>query len=126
MQQLCGRSLRVDHVENYRLPKELQEKEEECVDITSPGAMYKGSTLANEYSLTKGVDLFAQPQDESTQTEKPKNRNESISDYNRQREKRQRKEERAEKRRKRQERREKREEEHRERRAKRIRRENRR
>jgi RNA-binding motif protein, X-linked 2 len=57
--QLCGRSLRVDHVENYRLPKHILEKREEGADPTVPGMAYVGKDLSNEYSLQRGVDIFA-------------------------------------------------------------------
>mmetsp|Transcript_13730 Transcript_13730/g.17917 ORF Transcript_13730/g.17917 Transcript_13730/m.17917 type:complete len:311 (-) Transcript_13730:522-1454(-) len=60
--ELCGRSLRVDHVENYRLPKHLLEKEEQDgVDITKPGLAYHGKEMANKFSLDSGQDLFAPP-----------------------------------------------------------------
>ena len=61
--QLCGRSLRVDHVENYRLPKHLLEKQQEKASpaLTKPGLAYQDQELANEYTLEKGQDLFAGP-----------------------------------------------------------------
>lgn len=64
--QLCGRTVRVDHVENYRLPKNLQEKHEEDddgQDVTGPGQAYKDAELENKFSLEKGQDLFAPVQD---------------------------------------------------------------
>jgi hypothetical protein len=53
--------MRVDHVENYRLPKHLMEKEEGIIDAAKqgPGHAYSGQELANEYSLEQGQDLFA-------------------------------------------------------------------
>jgi hypothetical protein len=61
--QVCGRSIRVDHVENYRLPKQLQENEEHAnappPDVSQPGLAYHGHDLASSYSLTRGQDLFA-------------------------------------------------------------------
>ena len=68
--QLCGRTIRVDHVENYRLPKNLQEQEEQQQSsksgvggdkLTEAGQAYKGQEMANKYSLDKGQDLFAPP-----------------------------------------------------------------
>lgn len=55
--------MRVDHVENYRLPKHLMEKEEGVIDAAKqgPGHAYSGQELANEYSLEQGQDLFAPP-----------------------------------------------------------------
>lgn len=72
--KVLGRSLRIDHVENYRLPKHLREKEEGNEDIEDAGQgnerigedgelvsghAYKGKTLANEYNISQGQDLFA-------------------------------------------------------------------
>jgi len=72
---VLGRSLRVDHVENYRLPKHLREgedgegeddkddgdkKNEEKEDVdTGPGHAYKGKELKNQYDISQGQDLFA-------------------------------------------------------------------
>jgi RNA recognition motif-containing protein len=73
---ICNRSLRIDHVENYRLPKHILEKEEEdeggegggggseeatMTKKTGPGHAYVGQELANEYSIEHGMDLFAPP-----------------------------------------------------------------
>lgn len=64
--QLCGRSLRVDHVESYRLPKHLQEKEEELQQMLLKkqglqGHAYEGKEMANEFNLQQGQDVFAKP-----------------------------------------------------------------
>lgn len=112
---LCGRSLRVDHVEQYRLPqhilKELQEQQQQqgdggVVDIgAATGHAYHGQQLANEYSLQNGQDLFA-PAPSKIQTTTTINETEKATKQqrkeqrNRQRqEKEQRKAEREEKRR---------------------------
>ena len=55
---VAGRSLRVEHVERYRLPKHLAEQEE-GKDRTRPGQAYAGQELENGYSLEQGQDLFA-------------------------------------------------------------------
>ena len=60
----AGRSLRVDHVENYRLPKSLQDKEEELQkrlleNQGLEGHAYDGVELENQFSLLQGQDLFA-------------------------------------------------------------------
>lgn len=57
--QVCGRSLRIDHVERYKLPKHVLEKED--ANVHEAGQAYKGEELENEFSLQKGHDLFAQP-----------------------------------------------------------------
>jgi hypothetical protein len=67
--QLCGRSLRVDHVENYRLPKHLLEKEEHLALLAkskTTGLAYHGQELASQFSLQDGLDLFAPPPSSST------------------------------------------------------------
>ncbi len=72
--KILGRPMRVDHVENYRLPKNLREKEdddangERGVSETSevdagPGHAYKDKELANDYDINQGHDLFAPVKD---------------------------------------------------------------
>ncbi len=86
---VLGRTLRVDHVENYRLPKHVREKEEKereemklkgdkCGDdssnnsdddakdaggglagVAESGYAYKGQELASSYDIHSGQDLFA-------------------------------------------------------------------
>jgi RNA-binding motif X-linked protein 2 len=77
---VLGRSLRVDHVEKYRLPKHVQEREEERikngerddesngsekrknrVSVAEAGHAYKGQELASSYNIHAGQDLFAAP-----------------------------------------------------------------
>mmetsp|Transcript_8624 Transcript_8624/g.12937 ORF Transcript_8624/g.12937 Transcript_8624/m.12937 type:complete len:249 (+) Transcript_8624:19-765(+) len=69
---VLGRMLRVDHVERYRLPKHVLEREEKValeaaeVDETKIGAAeaghaYKGQEFASEYDIHAGQDLFARP-----------------------------------------------------------------
>lgn len=70
--RLLKRVLRCDHVEQYRLPKHIREREEEMlesnpsgdVDI-GPGHAYKHKTLANEFDISRGQDVWA-PVPEST------------------------------------------------------------
>jgi hypothetical protein len=69
--QLCGRTLRVDHVENYRLPKHLAEQEAEKssggsdsvimqpISAVQAGHAYQGTELASQFTLQQGQDLFA-------------------------------------------------------------------
>lgn len=85
---VLGRTLRVDHVENYRLPKHVREKEEKeeikrkgdiCGDdsssnsaedaretkglagVAEPGHAYQGQELASSFDIHSGQDLFARP-----------------------------------------------------------------
>eukprot|EP00980_Cylindrotheca_fusiformis_P007720 scaffold1638_cov120-Cylindrotheca_fusiformis.AAC.3 len=76
--KLCGRSLRVDHMEKYRLPKKLLEQEE-AKDKRNFGAghAYADAELANQYSIQQGQDLFAPvPQEEEKDAEKRHKRKE--------------------------------------------------
>ncbi len=77
---VLGRTLRVDHVERYRLPKHLQEREE-CEEeekdggessegeekkkstriVAEAGHAYEGQELASSYDIHSGHDLFAPP-----------------------------------------------------------------
>ncbi|KAL3763092.1 hypothetical protein ACHAW5_010720 [Stephanodiscus triporus] len=81
--QVLGRTLRVDHVENYRLPKHVQEKEkkkisgenDECRSdaslsgVLEPGHAYKDQKLASSYNIQSGQDLFAAPKNEERKTD---------------------------------------------------------
>mmetsp|Transcript_27400 Transcript_27400/g.40171 ORF Transcript_27400/g.40171 Transcript_27400/m.40171 type:complete len:244 (-) Transcript_27400:372-1103(-) len=118
---VAGRSIRVDHVEKYRLPKHLMEKEEEEIAAresggaarTDAGHAYKDKELANEYNIGQGQDLFAGP----VKTNNAKT-GRSVDKEEAKQAKQKRKLERQEKRREREERREKREERRRTKRAK--------
>lgn len=81
--KLLGRTLRCDHVENYRLPKHIREREEEelknngstSVSI-GPGHAYKNMKLENDFTINDGIDLWRKEQgpkkDEKTQEEEEK------------------------------------------------------
>eukprot|EP00551_Chaetoceros_affinis_P008260 CAMPEP_0203666070 /NCGR_PEP_ID=MMETSP0090-20130426/3185_1 /ASSEMBLY_ACC=CAM_ASM_001088 /TAXON_ID=426623 /ORGANISM="Chaetoceros affinis, Strain CCMP159" /LENGTH=289 /DNA_ID=CAMNT_0050529853 /DNA_START=18 /DNA_END=884 /DNA_ORIENTATION=+ len=61
--KILSRSMRVDHVENYRLPKHLQEKEEDGkfdkAKLGGAGHAYEGKELKNGFDIHQGQDLFA-------------------------------------------------------------------
>ena len=64
--KLLGRTLRCDHVEKYKLPKEIRKREEEelekrpdAVVQIGPGHAYQSQDLQNEYDISKGLDLWA-------------------------------------------------------------------
>jgi RNA-binding motif protein, X-linked 2 len=66
--KLLGRVLRVDHVDQYKLPKEIREREEERLEENpdadvniGPGHAYSSKELANEFSITQGQNLWNQP-----------------------------------------------------------------
>ena len=63
---LLKRTLRCDHVDKYKLPKEIKDREGEAIEENpdhvvniGPGHAYRGKELENEYDVTKGVDLWA-------------------------------------------------------------------
>lgn len=117
--KLCGRSLRVDHMEKYRLPKKLLEQEEAKDKAKNFGAghAYKDVELANKYSMHQGQDLFS-PDTADDDDEKE----DKLEKKRRKEEKKQRKEEdKMERRRKKEEHRIRKEEERRKHRASRYR-----
>lgn len=66
--KLLNRVLRCDHVEQYRLPKDVREKEAEALQEQEyhevqigAGHAYKGKELASEYDINQGVDLWSKP-----------------------------------------------------------------
>lgn len=66
--KLLGRTLRCDHVDEYRLPKEVREKELEALENDpegrveiGPGHAYKNAELADDHNVSKGVDLWKKP-----------------------------------------------------------------
>jgi RNA-binding motif X-linked protein 2 len=70
--ELLGRTIRVDHCEQYKLPKALREKEKEALeegreDVATwkPGHAYENQEVAGPNSIRKGVDVFGGPHDES-------------------------------------------------------------
>jgi RNA-binding motif X-linked protein 2 len=61
--KILERMLRVDHVLKYKLPKELQDKEDLEEEIEQkqhglPGHAYEGKELANEFNLHSGQNVF--------------------------------------------------------------------
>lgn len=120
--KVCGRSLRVDHVENYRLPKNLQDKEEELQQMlmekqSLQGHAYHGKELANDFSLQQGHDVFAKPPvktneklpeelviDQDSKVNKPEKEKKRKEKESRRKEKEGRKRDREERRKKREER----------------------
>ena len=82
--QVLERSLRVDHVENYRLPKHLQENEEQI--HTGAGHAYQDQELASDFNIQKGQDLFAAPSDQAKQARKEERRRQREERHVRRRE----------------------------------------
>jgi RNA-binding motif X-linked protein 2 len=113
--KILGRSIRVDHVEQYRLPKELLEKEEAERNL-GPGHAYDGVDLKNHYNIHQGQDLFGGPP-----LPAGSDRNVEQNDEERRLARKKRKEERSLQRREREKRREEKEERKREQRAQQMR-----
>lgn len=130
--QILGRSIRVDHVENYRLPKHLADRESggnghgrdgNNIDKTAPGHAYQGQELASSFDILQGQDLFGGPPvDRSKENDERMNRSgeDDLSKEERKQAKRARKEARDEKRREKEQRRMRKEEKRRERRARKM------
>jgi RNA-binding motif protein, X-linked 2 len=79
--KLLGRVLRVDHVDQYKLPKEIREKEEERLDenpdadvMIGPGHAYSTAELANEFSIGQGQNLWAKPSASTLNNEREEDR----------------------------------------------------
>jgi len=128
--KVLGRSIRVDHVENYRLPKHLAERENgqnngndlqaSNIEKTAPGHAYQGQELASSFDISKGQDLFAGPTVEESKADGEginPNGEEGMSKEERRQAKQARKEARDQKRREKEQRRMRKEEKRRERRA---------
>ncbi|KAK1742134.1 RNA-binding protein [Skeletonema marinoi] len=130
---VLGRMLRVDHVERYRLPKHVLEREEKeaaeaaeeddsdekKIEAAEAGHAYKGQELASEYDIHAGQDLFAAPKksdrhDDNNQREEASTTHDSssmdINAMDSKAERKRRKEERAQKRKEKEEHRRRKEE----------------
>ena len=117
--EVLGRTLRVDHVEKYRLPKHIQEKEEGKDDTYGPasanklgaGHAYEGQELASSYDIHQGQDLFAPVKEERKASPERPIRGDIVIDETAEKEERKRrKEARAQKRREKEEHRRRKEE----------------
>jgi len=123
---VLGRSIRVDHVEQYRLPKKLQEEEaSKTAGLTNgvAGHAYKDMELENKYNVHQGMDLFAPPSlNVKNDNDKDRNKNRVKSDkklekIKRKVERQRKRQEKEERQQRREERREKHEEKRRRKRA---------
>jgi RNA-binding motif X-linked protein 2 len=68
---LLGRMLRCDHVDQYKLPKEIREKEEAAIDddptrniAIGPGHAYYGKELQGEYTIDHGINMWEKPSEQ--------------------------------------------------------------
>lgn len=74
--KLLGRTLRVDHCEHYKLPVELRDRERD--NKFAPGAIYENKELASDYTLHKGVDVWAPVETKSKHEKKHKKKRKSA------------------------------------------------
>ena len=64
--KLLGRTLRCDHVDKYKLSKDVRKREEDKLDDdpdaepdVGPGHAYNDQEMANAYSISSGIDVWA-------------------------------------------------------------------
>lgn len=74
--KLLGRSLRCDHVDQYRLPKEVRERNEQLLDENpeaeleiGPGHAYDNKELANQLSIADGINMWGKVKDDRSDDE---------------------------------------------------------
>lgn len=82
--KLLGRTLRVDHVDQYKLPKEIKDREEEKLEenpdadvVIGPGHAYSSKELENEFSIHHGQDLWT-----NSNTTSNSNNDDSYNNHN--------------------------------------------
>ena len=85
--QFLGRTLRVDHCEKYKLPKELKDRD----DKYESGALYKDADLVDKHTLAQGQDVFAVV-DEPSEKKKKKKKKKRDSDDDKKKKKKRKKE----------------------------------
>ena len=68
--KLLGRTLRCDHCEKYKLPKEIRKREEDELEENpdkevsiGPGHAYAQAELANNFDILHGQDVWSAPLD---------------------------------------------------------------
>lgn len=86
--KLLGRSLRCDHVDQYKLPKEIKDKEIEALQENpdhkiklGPGHAYRGKELENAFNIEQGVNIWAPPS--ATSSTNPVTADPKSSDHKR-------------------------------------------
>lgn len=76
---LLDRTLRCDHVDKYKLPKEIRQREEEAIDEDplkdvniGPGHAYIGKELENDVTIERGVNPWAKPASAAASSSRPR------------------------------------------------------
>jgi RNA-binding motif X-linked protein 2 len=66
--KLLGRTLRCDHVDKYKLSKDVRQREEDLLENDpeaepdiGPGHAYKDQEMANDFSISDGTDVWEAP-----------------------------------------------------------------
>lgn len=90
--KLLGRTLRCDHVDKYKLSKDVRKKEEEKLENdpeaepdVGPGHAYNDQEMANDFTINKGTDVWApvkshEPSSSSSSANDVPDDNDEISD----------------------------------------------
>ena len=85
--KLLGRTLRCDHVDKYKLSKDVRKREEDRLDEdpeaepdVGPGHAYNDQEMANGFSIKQGTDVWAPPQSSSTASVAPEVNDSPVSD----------------------------------------------
>jgi RNA-binding motif X-linked protein 2 len=91
--QLLDRLIRCDHVDKYKLPKDIKDKEIEALEENpnvslkiKAGHAYKFKDLASEHNIEKGVDLWKPLEDLKVKKQRSENDNDSNSKINKKKE----------------------------------------
>lgn len=79
--KLLGRTLRCDHVDKYKLPKDIRENEEKALEedpskavVIGPGHAYLEKELENEFSIDMGVNPWVKPSRENDRKRSKENK----------------------------------------------------
>lgn len=78
---ILGRTIRCDHVDQYRLPKEVRDREEKILEDNpeadvkiGPGHAYQEKELENQFDLAHGQDIWGNPSKSEDEDVKHKNK----------------------------------------------------
>ena len=88
--KLLGRTLRCDHVDKYKLSKDVRKREEDRLDEdpeaepdVGPGHAYNDQEMANSFSIKQGTDVWGPVKSSSTSAVAPVLNDSPITDVKR-------------------------------------------
>ena len=88
--KLLGRTLRCDHVDKYKLSKDVRKREEDRLDEdpeaepdVGPGHAYNDQEMANSFSIKQGTDVWGPVRSSSTSAVAPVLNDSPITDVKR-------------------------------------------